>query len=82
MRKKRGRHTERGQPAAIKKHPHHELLPLSCNLPAGASLTAPGSIRMLSLHFLALLPEWRSKRVKEKRGRPWPPATRASQEEQ
>lgn len=45
----------------------------------GASLTAPGSMRMDSRHFLALLPECRSKRVKEKSGRPWPPATRCSQ---
>ncbi len=48
--------------------------------PMGASLTAPGSMRMDSRHFLALLPECRSKRVKEKSGRPWPPATRCSQE--
>ena len=47
--------------------------------PGGASATAPGSMRMLRRHFLALLPQWRSKRVKEKSGRPWPVATRQSQ---
>lgn len=44
----------------------------------GASLTAPGSMRMDRRHFLALEPLCRSKRVKEKSGRPCPAATRCS----
>jgi hypothetical protein len=50
--------------------------------PGGASLTAPGSMRIECRHFLALLPECRSKRVKEKSGRPWPAPTRSSHAEQ